>query len=70
MQHIEELDEERQVLDRPAFDQRQHVLPLFQADKEVAVLGTGGNALEVPQAAQAVRCQKGFQLRPGQGGED
>ncbi|MCY1448246.1 hypothetical protein D9M71_649020 [compost metagenome] len=70
MQHIEQFDEERQVLDRPAFDQRQHVLSLFQTDKEVAVLGAGGNALEVPQAAQAVRRQKGFQLRPGQGGED
>ncbi|MNJ52305.1 hypothetical protein D3C77_476350 [compost metagenome] len=70
VQYIKQLDEERQVLDRPAFDQRQHVLSLFQTDKEVAVLGAGGNALEVPQAAQAVRRQKGFQLRPGQGGED
>ncbi|MNT32059.1 hypothetical protein D3C72_1679210 [compost metagenome] len=70
MQHVEQFNEERQVLDRSAFDQRQHVLSLFQTDKEVAVLGAGGNALEVPQAAQAVRRQKGFQLRPGQGGED
>jgi DNA-directed RNA polymerase beta' subunit len=32
--------------------------PLFQADEEIAVLGAGGNALEVEQAAQLVGRQK------------
>ncbi|MCY1454983.1 hypothetical protein D9M71_720850 [compost metagenome] len=70
MQGVEQLDEERHVLAGPTLYQRQDELPLFEADEEIAVLGAGGNALEVEQTAQLVRRQKGFQLRPGHGGED
>ncbi|EJT85725.1 hypothetical protein PPS11_04775 [Pseudomonas putida S11] len=44
--------------------------PVFEADEEIAVLGAGGDALEIEQTTQRVRRQKGFQLRPGHGGED
>ena len=39
------------------------------ADKEIGVFATGGNPLEVDQAAEPVRGEKGFQLGPSQGGE-
>ena len=47
MQHVEQLDEERHVFARAAFDQRQDELTLFEAYEEIAVFGAGGNALEV-----------------------
>ena len=70
VQHVEQFDEERHVFSRPTLDQCEDELPFFQADEEIAVLGTGGDALEVEQAAQLVWRQKGFQLRPGHRGED
>ena len=70
MQHIEQFDEERQVLARAAFDQRQNVLSPLQADEEVAVLAAGGDALEVTQAPQPVRRQKGFEFFALQGREN
>ncbi|MNP28176.1 hypothetical protein D3C76_1211260 [compost metagenome] len=70
VQGVEQFDEERHVLAGPTLDQRQDELPLFEADEEIAVLGAGGDALEIEQTTQRVRRQKGFQLRPGHGGED
>ncbi|MNT13290.1 hypothetical protein D3C72_1482550 [compost metagenome] len=69
MQDIEQFDEERQVGAGAALDQGQDELALLQADEEVAVLAARGYALEVAQATQAIRREKGFQLVTLQGGE-
>ncbi|WP_250145421.1 hypothetical protein, partial [Escherichia coli] len=49
------------VLHRAALDQGQDELAVFQADEEVAVLGAFGDATEIPQAAQVVGGEEGFQ---------
>ena len=69
VQHVEQLDEERHLLNRAALDQGQDEFALLQADKEIGVFATGGNPLEIKQAAEPVRGEKGFQLGPSQGGE-
>lgn len=69
MEHVEQFDEERQVLHRAALDQGQDELAVFQADEEVAVLGAFGDATEIPQAAQVVGDEEGFQGRAFEWGE-
>ncbi|MOA24554.1 hypothetical protein D3C78_1452350 [compost metagenome] len=69
MQHIEQGDEERQVLRRTALDQGQDVLAMLQADEEVAVLRTFGDATEVLQTTQSIGGQEFFQHRTLKGGE-
>src|SRR5690606_24024300 len=62
MQHVQQLDDERQVLGWTALDQGQNVFALLQADEEIAVLGASDDTLEVTQAPQPERRQKGFQF--------
>jgi len=69
VEHIEQFDEERHFLHRAALNQGQDEFALFQADKEVGVFATSGNPLEIEQAAEPIRGEKGFQLGPSQGGE-
>ena len=69
VQHVEQVDEERHLLHRAALDQGQDELALLQADKEIGVFAAGGDPLEIEQAAEPVRGEKGFQLGPSQGGE-
>ena len=69
VQHVEQFDEERHLLNRTTLDQGQDKFALLQADKEIGVFATGGNPLEIKQAAEPVRGEKGFQLGPSQGGE-
>ncbi|MCY1179462.1 hypothetical protein D9M73_198660 [compost metagenome] len=69
VEHVQQFDEERQVLDRPALHQGQYVFTLFQADEEVAVLGAFGDALEIPQPAQPVGGEESFQFRAFKGSE-
>jgi len=69
VQHIKQFDEERHFLNRAALDQGQDKLALLQADEEIGVFATGGNPLEIEQAAEPVWGEKGFQLGPSQGGE-
>ncbi|MNR12634.1 hypothetical protein D3C85_1290010 [compost metagenome] len=69
VQHVEQLDEERHLLDRAALDQGQDEFTLLEADEEIGVFATGGNPLEIKQAAEAIRGEKSFQLGPSQGGE-
>jgi hypothetical protein len=67
VQHVEQFDEERHFLHRATLDQGQDEFALLQADKEIGVFAAGGNPLEIKQAAEAVRGEKGFQLGPSQG---
>ena len=69
MEHVEQFDEKRHFCDWAALNQGQDEFALFQADKEVGVFATGGNPLEIKQAAEPVRGEKGFQLGPSQRGE-
>ncbi len=70
MQHIQELDEKRQIGCRTALDQCQHELTAFQADEVVGVLGPFGNTAKVAQAAKAVVCQESFKRRAVERGKD
>src|SRR5690606_5840229 len=47
---------------RAALDQGQDIFALLQADEEVAVLGASDDTMEVTQAPQPDRRQKGFQF--------
>ncbi|MCY1410674.1 hypothetical protein D9M71_260450 [compost metagenome] len=69
VQHVEQGDEERQVLHRAALDQGQDVFALFQADEEVAVFRSLGDAAEVRQPAEPVGGEEFFQHRAFEGGE-
>src|SRR3546814_710710 len=69
MQHIQQLEEERHFLHRTAFHQGQDKLTLLQADKKIGVFAASGDPLEIKQAAEPVRGEKGFQLGPSQGSE-
>ncbi len=67
VEHVEQFDEERQVLHRAALDQGQDELAVFQADEEVAVLGAFGDATEIPQAAQVVGARKASRVERSSG---
>ncbi len=69
MQHVEQFDEERHLLNRAALDQRQDELALLQADEVIGVFTTGSDALIVKQTAEPVRGEKCFQLGPSQWGK-
>ncbi|MNF52104.1 hypothetical protein D3C84_334440 [compost metagenome] len=69
VQYVEQFNEEWHLLNRTALDQGQDKFALLQADKEIGVFATGGNPLEIKQAAEAIRGEKSFQLGPSQGGE-
>ena len=69
VQHVEQFDEERHLLHRTTLDQGQDKFALLQADKEIGVFATGGNPLEIKQAAEPVWGEKGFQLGPSQRGK-
>ncbi|MCY1431730.1 hypothetical protein D9M71_477060 [compost metagenome] len=69
VEHVEQFDEERQVVAGTALHQGQYVFTLFQADEEVAVLGAFGNALEILQPTQPVGGEEGFQFRAFEWGE-
>ncbi|MNV81791.1 hypothetical protein D3C71_1754790 [compost metagenome] len=62
VQHVEQGDEEAQVLPRATLDQGQYVFAVLQTDEEVAVLRAGGDALELQQAAEPVGGEEGFQF--------
>lgn len=70
MQHVEQFDEERHLLNRAALDQRQDELALLQADEVIGVFTTGSDALIVKQTAEPVRGEKCFQLGPSQWGKN
>ena len=69
VKHVEQFDEERHLLNWTTLDQGQDEFALLQADKEIGVFATGGNPLEIKQAAEAIRGEKSFQLGPSQGSE-
>jgi hypothetical protein len=69
VEHVKQFDEERHFLHRAALDQGQDEFALFQADEEIGVFAASGNPLEIKQAAEPIRGEKGFQLGPSQGGE-
>ena len=69
VEHVEQFDEERHFRHRATLNQGQDELALLQADKEIGVFAAGGNPLEIKQAAEPIRGEKGFQLGPSQGGE-
>ncbi|MNE47233.1 hypothetical protein D3C80_1416270 [compost metagenome] len=69
VQHVEQLDEERHFLRRATLNQGQDKLALLQADEVVGVFTARGDPLEIKQAAEPIRGEKGFQLGPSQGGE-